>query len=112
MRSVTKIVDAFDQMLQSDVEILYEKKVIRKGTFILYTIKDFIITVIIKTPTSNKTYDIYYPFDATFDEKQKQLTLDYTFDILTNRQRDHLPHYISDKATNKFLNKRLLIKFN
>lgn len=107
MKSISKLTQLFDNILQRDVEIMCGRKVIRKGTFILYTIKDYVITMIIKTPTTNKSYDIYYPFDVTHENNA--VTLDYTLDKLLSKnisiKLDPAP------GCNKFLDKKLEIKY-
>lgn len=107
MRSITKIVELFDTILQRDIEIMCDKKVIRKGTFILYTIKDYTITMIIKTPTNNKSYDIFYPFDVL--HQNNTIILDYTLDKLLNKRIS--TSFKLSPTNNKFLNKKLKIKY-
>ena len=60
MSCFAAVQEKLDTCLQREVEIRLGKKVIRRGNFILYTIKDYYLTVILKTPTTNKTYDILY----------------------------------------------------
>lgn len=108
MRSINTLVNLFDTILQTDVEITCDRKVVRKGTFILYTVKDYVITMILKTPTSNKSYDMFYPFDVTHDDNT--ITLDYTLDKLLHKKKNidiQLP-----PSHNKFLNKKLVIKYS
>jgi len=107
MRSTQALVKYFDTILQRDIEIVCDKKVIRKGTFILYTIKDYVITVIIKTPTSNKSYDIFYPFDVSHE--QNSIMLDYSIEKLFNKNTSTTVKIPS--TSNKFLNKILKIKY-
>lgn len=108
MKSITKLVDVFDRILQRDIEIVCERKVIRKGVFILYTIKDYTITMIIKTPTNNKSYDIFYPFDVS--EKEQCVCLDYTMDKLLGKKIT--TDIELTPLNNKFLNKQLKIRYS
>ena len=104
MKSTQKLTKIFDSILQRNIEITCNKKVIRKGVFILYTIKDYVITLIIKTPTVNKSYDIFYPFDVI--EQKDHIVLDYMLDTIL-KDDDGL----STTGSNKFLNKKLKIKY-
>lgn len=104
MTSIQKLTQIFDRILQRNIEIVYDRKSIRKGVFILYTVKDYIITLIIKTPTSNKSYDIYYPFNVT--DHEDHIALDYTLEAITKNAST-----ISTTGGNKFLNKTIKIKY-
>jgi len=108
MKSMMIITNMLDQILQRDIEIVCDKKVIRKGTFILYTVKDYVMTLIIKTPTNNKSYDIYYPFDV--DMTDDMIIFDYTIEKIQCEKSDNI---IDTKAgtTGKFLDKKLKIRY-
>lgn len=107
MKSINQLVTYFDDILQRDIEITCDGKTVRKGTFILYTVKDYILTMILKTSTNNKSYDIFYPFDVTGHDNI--ITLDYTIENLTSKKvTTSIPTYPS---SNKFLNKKLKIKY-
>ena len=111
MKSLDQLTCRFDEILQHDVEIKLGKKIIRKGTFILYTVKDFVITIHLKTNTTNKQYDIFYPFDVQIDKQS--ITLDYSIDCLQRRSNNDL--YTSLRSVNcasntsKFLDQQLMI---
>lgn len=110
MKSINKLTQRFDEILQHDVEIKLGKKVIRKGTFILYTIKDFVITIHLKTPTSNKQYDMYYPYDVVVDGDD--ITMDYTIENLHINNPDielDLQDACESNVVNKFYNQKILI---
>ena len=108
MKSISKITNLFDTILQRDVEIICERKTIRKGTFILYTIKDYVITMIIKTPTNNKSYDIFYPFNV--EDTNTSIVLDYTIDRLFNNRCGY--SFEPPAGSNKFLGKKLKIIYS
>lgn len=107
MKSINRLTNLFDTILQRDIEIVCERKTIRKGTFILYSIRDYVITMIIKTPTSNKSYDIFYPFNV--EHVDDNIILDYTFDELFNKKATATLD--TSTGSNKFLNKQLKIKY-
>ena len=73
-------------ILQRDVKfILNEKKVLRKGKLMLYSIKDYYVTFIISTPKCpKKVYEVYYPYEIRDEKDNKQVVFDYTLDTLTN----------------------------
>lgn len=101
-----------DSCLQRDIEIKLGEKTIRRGSFILYTIKDFYLTVILKTPTSNKTYDILYPFELSINDDQ--IIFDYHVQKLICDKNDKLQDMLADAidtASHKFLNKTLTLQF-
>ena len=75
--------NALDQFLQKDINVVFNKKTIRKGKLILYTSKDFYLSLIIKTNKNiNKTFDVPYPFNMELNEQESQIVFDYRLDIL------------------------------
>lgn len=107
MKSIDQLIGYFDGILQRDIDITCDGKTVRKGTFILYTVKDYIITIILKTSTSNKSYDIFYPFDVTSDDNI--ITLDYSLEKLTSKKVTTPIKLLP--ASNKFLNKKLKFRY-
>jgi len=111
MKSLDKLTTRFDEILQHDVEIKLGPKVIRRGTFILYTVKDFVITIHLKTDTANKQYDMFYPFDVRIDNKS--ITCDYTIENLMRRKNNDLYTCLQsvscNNKSNKFLDQTLKI---
>lgn len=111
MKSLDKLTNRFDDILQHVVEIKLGSKVIRRGKFILYTIKDFVITVHLKTDTTNKQYDIFYPFDVQIDKES--ITCDYTIENLMRRKNSDLYTCLQsvscNNKSNKFLDQKLKI---
>ena len=107
MRSINQLIDYFDSILQRDIDITCDGKTVRKGTFILYTVKDYIITIILKTPTCNKSYDIFYPFDVTSDDNI--ITLDYSIERLTSKKV--VTPIVTPLTGNKFLNRKLKFEY-
>lgn len=110
MSNFSTISEKLDTCLQRDVEIVLENKTIRKGTFILYTIKDYYLSIILKTPHTNKSYDILYPFDVEID--QNRISFSYDTAALIANQYTHISDNIKEIAaetSNKFINKTLHI---
>lgn len=110
MKSFISLSSILDETLQKRVEILFNNKPIRKGIFILYTVKDYHLTLILKTPTSNKTYDILYPFDV--HRVDNDIILDYRVNSLARRSMSTtLSALISSRECNKFLDNTLTIRY-
>ena len=111
MIDINTITDRLDQILQNDIEIKFGRKTIRKGTFILYTVKDFVLTIHLKTANARKQYDMFYPFDARIDKKS--IVFDYTLDNLDCRNNNNLNNCLNVigciEGTNKFLDGQLSI---
>lgn len=73
-------------LLQRDVHITCNNRILRKGKFILYTVKDYYITLLLKNNKDiNKTYDIPYPFDMFYEEEKDNIVFDYTINSLSER---------------------------
>ena len=107
MRSFDVLIEQLDMMLQRDIEICHNNKVIRRGRFILYTMKDYIVTLILKTPTSNKKYEIYYPYDVHVSDKQ--VSLDYRLNTLS--EKHSITCVTTPEKTNKLLNQQLVLRY-
>jgi len=75
---ITELEDHLKPILQDSIEIVSEKtkKIIRKGTLILYSIKEFYITLIIRT-TKGETKQYHMPFPFDFELSKNSLKFDY-----------------------------------
>ena len=110
MKSFNKVIEALDSILQRNIEVVFNEKIIRKGTLLLYNTKDYYLTIIIKTPKTNKSYDILYPFDTRVTDNK--ITLDYSLEKLYLDNSDNLRDLFSQiniSDSNKFLNHQLHI---
>lgn len=106
-----------DSFLQKNIDVIFNKKVIRKGKLILYTAKDFYISLIIKTPKDiNKTFDIPYPFKMSLNDTDTEIELDYRLEVLALGNKKKLEilekAVYNNSSTNnsKYLNNILYIK--
>lgn len=109
--------EILDSFLQKNIDVVFNKKVIRKGKLILYTAKDFYISLIIKTNKDiNKTFDIPYPFKITLNDVEDEIEMDYRLEVLAlgnKKKLDILQKavYNNSSANNsKYLNNILYIK--
>lgn len=109
--------DILDSFLQKNIDVVFNRKVIRKGKLILYTAKDFYLSLIIKTAKNvNKTFDIPYPFNISVDDDDSEIQLDYRLKVLAlgnEKKLDILEKaiYNSSTSTNsKYLNNILYIR--
>ena len=110
MKSFNTIIAALDDILQRDIEIVFNGKAIRRGIFILYSIKDYHLTLIIKTPKNNKSYDLLYPFNVEI-QSNKCIVLDYRLNNIQieNQKLIECISNIDDDRANKFLNHQLYL---
>lgn len=71
-------------LLQRSIKITLNRgKLLRRGTLILFNTKDHVITFTIKTHKGAlRTYEMYYPYDVTVDQRKKEVILDYSLDSL------------------------------
>ncbi len=79
MSIVARLEENFKDIIQHDIELESIKtgKFLRKGKFILYTIKDFYMTIVL---INHKGETKYYNMPVPYDNKlhKDRLTLDYT----------------------------------
>jgi len=75
---IAELEENLKPILQDNIEIISTrtKKAIRKGTLILYSIKEFYITLIIKT-AKGETKQYHMPFPYDFKLSKKSLIFDY-----------------------------------
>lgn len=113
MNNFDIITEVLEENFQRYIEIEVNNRVVRKGTLILYQIKDFYLSVFLKTspdsPSYDKKYDIPYPFKI-LPEKNK-LTFEYRLDNIVIRDYNNMSNHIKTKNTNRLLNNNLTINF-
>lgn len=76
--------EILNDILQQNIMIHCNDKVIRQGRLMLITYKDYYITFIIKTKNGMKKYELPYPF--RIEEKKRELVLDYKIATLARSQ--------------------------
>ena len=76
---------AIQNTLQRDIEIVSSNnlKVIRKGVLILYSLKEFYMTFVIKTSKGDTKY-YHFPIPYSFTETKKGLVFDYSVEHIHN----------------------------
>lgn len=112
MTCFEEIEKCLDACLQRDLEITIGSKTVRRGCFILYTIKDYYLTLIIKTPQTNKTYDVLYPFGVEYDDDN--IMFHYNNNLLAAPENEAGHDLISDvcvDCAHKVLNNTLTLRF-
>jgi hypothetical protein len=87
-------------LLQDHIEIksINTGKIIRRGVLQLYSIKDFYITLILKTQKGDtKNYHIPHPYMFEFidNDTTKDLMLDYRLSIIHN-DKQHIEDMLED----------------
>lgn len=83
--NISTIDQTLSTLLQHNIKLNVNDKTIRQGRLILYTIKDYVITITLRNHKKQlKTYDIYYPYrikhsdgDILFDYKLSTLFNDH-----------------------------------
>ena len=75
-------------VLQRDIKLIINNKVLREGKLILFNLKDYYIecTFIMKTG-QQKVYEIPVPFDITI--KDDKILFDYSIDHATKNNLDN-----------------------
>ena len=76
-----KLTDALSNILQKDIVIRCNNKIIRQGTLLLLQPKDFYITFTIKIKNILKKYELPYPFSIKVEDDQ--LLFDYRVSTLS-----------------------------
>ena len=101
----------FTDILQKNVTITCNNKILRQGKILLVSQKDFYITLTMLIKGVQKKYDIPYPFKI---EKSKDLiTFNYTVDTLCkdNQNKSDLVHTIKKRFNPiKFFDNNILIQ--
>ena len=101
----------FTDILQKEVTITCNNKILRQGKILLVSQKDFYITLTMLIKGNQKKYDIPYPFKI---KKTKGLiTFDYTIDTLCkeNSSKTDLVNTIKKRFSPvKFFDNNILIQ--
>ena len=73
-----------ENLLQREIHITCNNRILRKGKFILYTVKDHYISIMLRNNKNiNKIYEMPYPFSMTYNEEELDVVFDYTTDTLS-----------------------------
>ena len=77
------------ECLQDDIEIqsVNTGKIIRKGKLILYSIKEFYITIIIKT-IKGETKQYHMPFPYDFELLDDKFVLNYKLELVCSESKE------------------------
>jgi hypothetical protein len=85
--NISNIDKALASLLQHNIKLNVADKTIRQGKLILYTIKDYVVTITLRNHKKQlKTYDVYYPY--RIEEVGRDIIFDYKLSTLFN---DHDP---------------------
>jgi len=105
----------FVELLQHDIEVLFNRKVIKSGKLLLLSHKSSVICLTLQQdPHTIKSYELPYPFDIKYinEPGDKHVVFDYTLTNIT--PRDDLLYRISTivptKKTHRFLTNKVYIK--
>ena len=110
MSVVEEKMQQLEPYLQKNVNFCLGNKNVRKGTLLLYNIKDYYIKFIIRTNKNvNKVYEIPYPYDII--PVDGGLKLSYKISTLCNNNqiREQLLRDYGEGCTNKLYNSSITI---
>lgn len=103
--SMERYSDIFQELLQSDVEIVVNSKVMKRGVIKLFNVKQYFIKFYIDIPGKDvKVVEIPYPFKVEYDKETRKCTLNYKLSSLCNNHRDTMDvlKRLTSQKTHKF----------
>lgn len=105
----------FVELLQHDIEIVFNRKVIKSGKLLLLSHKSSVICLTLQIdPQTVKSYELPYPFSIEYidDPNDKHVVFDYTINNITPRQDllDRIDTTIPKKKPHRFLTNKVYIK--
>tara|TARA_R100000805_G_C3556987_1_gene67037 strand:+ start:352 stop:672 length:321 start_codon:yes stop_codon:yes gene_type:complete len=105
------MIEILNKALQRKLNIICNNKTIRSGTLILFSKKDFYITLFLKIKNVDKKYEIPYPYDII--EDKKGLIFDYKIDTLVkgNKEKHNMMVNLSKATNSKFFNCELKLEY-
>jgi len=105
------MIDILNSALQRDINIVCNNKIIRSGTLILFSRKDFYITLFLKIKNADKKYELPYPYDII--ENKTGLIFDYKLDTFVkgNKAKYNMLMNISKPTSGKFFNCELRLDY-
>jgi len=111
-----KIEKTFIDILQHDIVIMFNKKVLKSGKLLLLNHKSTVISLTLQLPNSSdiKTYELPYPFKFEYsdDNNEKQVIFDYNFNIICPPSINSLPfdNISPQQKQHRFLSNKVYIK--
>lgn len=103
----------FQNLLQSDVEIVVNDKVMKRGVVKLFNVKQYFIKFYIDIPGKDvKIVEIPYPFKVRYDKVSKVCTLNYKLSSLCNNHHETMSvlKRLTSAKTHKFYDSVVHIK--
>lgn len=112
MLKLTDIERIFESLLQKKVQVVVNGKVIKDGILLLYTIKDYYVTFILKSSEGIKKY-YEFPMPFNIELKDNSFILDYKLETLAYNNIDLLYQLktLSQKKSSKIYNSVIIIHF-
>jgi hypothetical protein len=108
---IHKFSKVMGNILQKDIAIKCNNKILRQGTLLLLHPKDFYITFTIKIKGITKKYELPYPF--SIDVEDDKLLFDYKIETLCNEHgfiEENIEEIKGDLNSNKLLNQVVVIE--
>jgi hypothetical protein len=105
----------FIELLQHEIEIIFNRKVIKTGKLLLLSHKSSVICLTLQLENQTiKSYELPYPFDIQFinEPSNKHVVFDYNIANLTPRQvlLDRIHTTVPTKKPHRFLTNKVFIK--
>ena len=88
--SLEKVTDFLKPFLLKDIIIRTDKKVLKKGKFMIFQIKQYYINLSLEYKNAIKNYEIPYPFDIQLEQDGTEAVLNY-----------HLSSFVPKNQINK-----------
>jgi len=98
--------------LQKKVDFVIEKKVIKSGKILLFSIKDFYCNFLLYVEEKKKKVLFEIPYPYSYQQTDSGLIFDYTIDTFF-KNNPHMPECMSmfrGTKTSKLFNKKLILK--
>lgn len=90
MITVEQVESILNTLLQRNLSFQINKKVIKQGKLVLFSIKDYYITFFIKVGALQKKYEVPYPFNVVHSKlnNNHKVMFDYNVDVLAPTNSD------------------------
>jgi len=110
-----KIEKHFIELLQHNIEVIFNRKVIKSGKLLLLSHKSSVICLTLQLDSQSiKSYELPYPFEILYvdEPNNKHVVFDYTITNLTPRQDllDRISETVPTKKPHRFLTNKVFIK--
>lgn len=110
MITVEYVESILNTLLQRNLSFQINKKIIKQGKLVLFSVKDYYITFFIKVGSLQKKYEVPYPFNVIHSKlnNNHKVVFDYNVDVLAPINSDlYLKLKNTTTKTSKLCNVKL-----